>query len=121
MSISGSSELPRRWPKSLMGARKRYCPSLRKAAAAGLLHDDREAVEMEKVCDSIEHSRFTYNWAHVMLTTRVLDALKTFSSQLVEFRPKGTYYERELLRLRSRVRRSLRDRILEMPIWRCIP
>ena len=63
--------------------------SLRKAAATGLLHEDREPVEMEKVCDSIEHSRFTYNWAHVMLTTRVLDALTSLSGQMVDPRPKG--------------------------------
>ena len=78
----------------LDGRAEAVLSSLRKAAAAGLLHDDREAVEMEKVCDSIEHSRFTYNWAHVMLTTRVLDALKTLLGQLVGFPPKSTHSDK---------------------------
>ena len=38
---------------------------LRNAATAGLLHEDREAVEMEEVCDSIEH--FGRHRHHVMI------------------------------------------------------
>jgi hypothetical protein len=60
---------------------------LRQAAASGRLHEDREAVETEAVLDSVEHLRFTYNWAHVMLATRVVDALKTWSHSVVDFRP----------------------------------
>lgn len=85
--------------------------SLRKVAADGNLHEEREAVEMEAVFDSVEHSRFTFNWAHVMLTTRVLDLLKTLSRQLVDLRPKATHPDkgthscarqgREVLRLEA--------------------
>lgn len=47
-----------------------------------------------------EHSRFTYNWAHVMLTTRVVDALKTLSGHLIDPRPKGRCSKKgEILRL----------------------
>jgi hypothetical protein len=78
----------------LDGRAEAVLSSLRKTAAAGLLHEDREAVEMEKVYDSIEHSRFTYNWAHVMLTTRVLDALKTLLGQLVGFPLKSMHSDK---------------------------
>ena len=73
--------------------------SLRKAAADGNLHEEREAVEMEAVLDSVEHSRFTFNWAHVMLTTRVVDVLKTLWGDLIDFRPKGTYVKGDIRRL----------------------
>ena len=72
----------------LDGRAETVLSNLRKAAADGTLHEDREAVEMEAVLDSVEHSRFTYNWAHVMLTARVLDALKTWSEHLIDLRPK---------------------------------
>jgi hypothetical protein len=95
----------------LDGRAETVLSSLRKAAAHGLLHEDREAVEMEKVCNFVEHSRFTYNWAHVMLTTRVLDALKTWSGHLVDLRPRVTHSDKgappcarrkgEMLRLRE--------------------
>ena len=42
------------------------------AAAKGTLHEDRADVELAKVVDCVEHERFVYNWAHVMLTTRVM-------------------------------------------------
>ncbi len=60
---------------------------LRQATTTGSLHEDREAVETEAVLDSVEHLRFTYNWAHVMLATRVVDALKTWSHSVADFRP----------------------------------
>jgi hypothetical protein len=76
--------------------------NLRQAASDGNLHEDREAVEMENVLDSVEHSRFTYNWAHVMLTTRVVDVLKTLSGHLIELQPKNKYpQEGEIPRLRA--------------------
>lgn len=65
--------------------------NLRKAEAEGRLHEERADVEMAAVCDSIEHSRFTYNWAHVMLATRVLDFLRKLSSRLTDVQPKGKY------------------------------
>jgi hypothetical protein len=62
-------------------------------AADGKLHEDRMTAEMEaaemEAAYVAEHSRFTYNWAHVMLTTRVVDALKTLSGHLIDARPKG--------------------------------
>ena len=73
----------------LDGRAETVLSSLRKAAANGILHEDREAVEMEAVSDCVEHLRFTYNWAHVMLTTRMVDALKTWSAHLVDFQPKA--------------------------------
>jgi hypothetical protein len=76
--------------------------NLRQAAADGNLHEDREAIEMEEVLDAVEHSRFTYNWAHVMLTTRVVDVLKTLSGHLITLRPEGKYSEKgEIPRLRA--------------------
>ena len=77
--------------RSLDGRAETVLSSLRKAAADGNLHEEREAVELEAVLDSVEHSRFTFNWAHVMLTTRVVDVLKTLSGDLIAVRPKGTY------------------------------
>lgn len=65
--------------------------NLRQAAADGLLHEDREAVEMEEICNAVEHSRFTFNWAHVMLTTRVQDALKALAGHVIDTRPKRRY------------------------------
>jgi hypothetical protein len=74
--------------------------NLQSAAAEENLDEERADVEMVAFCDSVEHSRFTYNWAHVMLTTRVVDTLKTLSSHLVDFRAKGKYSGKsEVLRL----------------------
>jgi hypothetical protein len=70
-------------------------------AADGRLHEDRADVEMARASDSMEHARFMYNWAHVMLTTRVLDVLKTLSSHFVELRPKRKYHGCDFLRLKS--------------------
>ena len=75
--------------------------NLRKAAADGNLHEERADVDMVAFFDSIEHSRFTYNWAHVMLTTRVMDMLKTLCSHLVDSRRKGKYCGSEFLRIRA--------------------
>jgi len=78
----------------LNGRAETVMSKLRQAAADGDLHEDREAVEMEAVFDSVEHCRFTYNWAHVMLTTRVVDVLKTWSGHLIDLRPRGTYSDK---------------------------
>jgi len=64
---------------------------LQKAAAEGSLCDDRAEVEMAAVGYAAEHSTFIYNWVHVMLTTRVLDALRTLSWDLADVCPKGKY------------------------------
>jgi hypothetical protein len=86
----------------LDGQAETVLSKLQKAAADGRLHEDRADIEMAPVCDSIEHARFIYNWAHVMLTTRVLDVLKTLSSHSVGLRPKGkSAGQSEFLRLRS--------------------
>lgn len=75
--------------------------ALRRAAAGGNLDEERMEFELGTVSDSVENSRFAYNWAHVMLTTRVLDAIKTWSSQLVCFVPEGKPYNPEVDYLRS--------------------
>jgi hypothetical protein len=67
----------------------------RNVAADGKLHDEAKTAEMEalemEVSYAVEHSRFTYNWVHVMLTTRVLDVLKTLLGHLNDIRPEGKY------------------------------
>jgi hypothetical protein len=77
---------------------------LQHAAASGVLHEDRAEVEWAKVADVAEHERFVYNWAHVMLTTRVIDALRALSGLLTEIVPKGDYRKKgrgELQRLEA--------------------
>ena len=61
------------------------------AAAKGVLHEERADVELEKAVDCVEHQRYVCNWAHVMLTTRVVDVLRRLSWLLVEVFPKGHY------------------------------
>lgn len=75
--------------------------AVQEAAAKGLLHEDRADVELGKVVDCVEHQRYVANWAHVMLTTRVVDVLRALSWLLVEVRPKGNYYKKD----RSEVQR----------------
>jgi hypothetical protein len=89
---------------------------LRQAEATGNLREDREAVAMEAVFDSVEHLRFTYNWAHVMLTTRVVDVLKTLSLQLIDLRPKGKCSEKgEIPRLRAEFADRFRLELSQCP------
>lgn len=67
----------------------------RNVAADGNLDEDRKTIEIEaaemEAFYAAEHSRFTYNWAHVMLTTRALDVLRALSWHLTDLRPKGKY------------------------------
>lgn len=65
--------------------------NLRKAEADGKLHEERADYEMAAFSEYAEHSRYTYNWAHVMLTTRMVDGLKRLSSDLAAIRPKCKY------------------------------
>lgn len=67
---------------------------LQRTAASGLLHDELAEIEWAKVSDIYEHKRFVYNWAHVMLSTRVVDALRRLARLLQEEKPKGNYSEK---------------------------
>jgi hypothetical protein len=61
------------------------------AAATGMLHEERADIEWDKIADIAQHERFVYNWAHVMLTTRVVDTLRTLAAHLNGIVPKANY------------------------------
>ena len=91
--------------------------NLRKAEADGRLHEERADVEMATVCDSDEHSRFTYNWAHVMLATRVLDFLRKLSAHLTDIQPKGKYSgQSEVQRLTAEFAARFRIDFSKVPV-----
>jgi hypothetical protein len=72
---------------------------LERAATAGTLHEERADVEMAKVDNMREHKRFVYNWAHVMLTTRLMEVLRTLAWRLKDIVRKREYTGSELQRL----------------------
>lgn len=69
--------------------------NLRKAKADGNLSEEREDFEMAAVWQDADHSRHTYNWAHVMLTTRTIDVLKRLLSDLAAIQPKSKYNKKK--------------------------
>jgi hypothetical protein len=91
---------------------------LQRAATAGILREDRAEAEWAKVADMVEHERFVYNWAHVMLTTRVIDALRALGGLLTEIVPKGDYRKKgrgELQRLEAEFAERFNIKLSDAP------